>query len=80
MFNNKFFPTKDEAVAFKKEHDGVLIELKPRCHKETRLRFMAEMAVAMDARGEQVDPAKTPFCVAWNEPPFGWEKEGERDA
>lgn len=80
MFNNKFFVTKDEALSFKEERGGgVLIELKPSCHKEIRLRFMAEMAVAMDARGEQVDPAKTPFCVAWNEPPFGWEKEGKDD-
>lgn len=79
MFNNKFFATKDEAMEFKKEHGGVLIELKPRSSKETRLNFMAEMAVATDARGEQVDPAKTPFCVAWNEPPFGWEKEGKDD-
>ena len=75
MFNNKFFQTKDEALAFKEERGGgVLIELKPGSRAETRQRFMVEMAVAMDARGEKVDPAKTPFCVAWNEPPFGWEK------
>lgn len=72
MFNNKFFTTQKEAMEFKKKHGGVLIELKPTSHQATRQRFMAEMAVAMDARGERVDPAKTPFCVAWNEPPFQW--------
>ena len=77
MYNNKFFATREEAKAFQKEHGGVLIALTPRCHKETRLSFMAEMQVAADARGEIVDPAKTPFCVAWNEPPFSWEPKQE---
>ena len=79
MYNNKFFSARDDALAFKKEHGGVLIELTPRGPKATRARFMAEIAVAMDARGERVNPAKTPFCVAWNEPPFTWKKEEETE-
>ena len=67
MYNNRFFETLEEAKAFKKQHGGVLISLSPRSRREKRLDFQAEMAVAWDARGEAVDPERTPHCVAWNE-------------
>lgn len=66
-YNNKFFQTEAEAKAFRKEHGGVLLHCTPRSHSSTKMEFHAEMMVAMDARGEQVDPEKTPYCVAWNE-------------
>jgi len=66
-YNNKFFETKEEAKAFQKQHGGVFYAITPRSRTETKLNFQAEMAVAYDARGERVDPEKTPFCVAWNE-------------
>lgn len=66
-FNNKFFGTKEEAIAFQKQHGGVFYAITPRSRAETKRNFQAEMAVAWDARGERIDPEKTPFCVAWNE-------------
>ena len=66
-YNNRFFTTEAEAKAFRKAHGGHLLHLTPRSRRETRLDFLAEIAVARDARGETVDPARTPFCVAWNE-------------
>lgn len=67
MYNNKFFETEAEAKAFRRDHGGVLLHMTPRSKRETKLDFMAEVAVAMDARGERIDPEKTPYCVAWNE-------------
>lgn len=64
-FNNKFFPTRDEAFAFRKEHGGVVYSNTPR--SKTKGSFQAEVVVAYDARREIVDVKKTPWCVAWNE-------------
>lgn len=64
-YNNRFFATREEAVAFQKEHGGVIYSHKPYSH--TKREFMLEIMVAFDARGEIVDENKTPFCVAWNE-------------
>lgn len=66
-YNNRFFKTEEEAKAFKKEHGGVLLRMTPRSRRETQLNFLAEMAVAYDARGEVVNQFETPYCVAWNE-------------
>ena len=67
-YNNKFFSTEAEAKAFRKQKGyGALMHLTPRSRKETRRDFYAEVAVAWDARREEVDPEKTPWCVAWNE-------------
>lgn len=66
-YNNRFFATKEEALAFRKQHGGRLISLSPKSRKETRMDFQAEMAVAWDARGEVIDKEATPYCVAWNE-------------
>ena len=66
-YNNKFFTTKEEAKAFQKQHGGVFYAITPRSRTETKRNFAAEMAVALDARREAVDPEKTPYCVAWNE-------------
>ena len=65
MYNNRFFATKSEAHEFKKKHGGVLYSVTK--GSRTKSAFLAEMAVALDGRGEIVDPAKTPFCVAWTE-------------
>ena len=65
-YDNKFFSNETQAKAFKKQHGGVLLHVTPRSRAETKLNFQAEMAVAYDARGEIVDPEKTPWCVAWN--------------
>lgn len=67
MYNNRFFKTEAEAKAFRKAHGGTLLHITPRSKRETRLDFMAEMAVAQGARGERIDPEETPYCVAWNE-------------
>ena len=66
-YNNRFFETEAEAKAFKKSHGGVLRHMTKRSKTDTKMDFMAEMVVAMDARGERIDPEKTPYCVAWNE-------------
>lgn len=66
-YNNRFFETRDDAKAFQKEHGGVFLSMTPRSHSSTKMEFHAEMMVALDARGEHVDPEKTPYCVAWNE-------------
>ena len=67
-YNNRFFKTEEEAKAFRKQrHGGVLLHLTPRSRKETKMDFYAEMAVAWDARQEEIDPVVTPWCVAWNE-------------
>ena len=75
MYDNKFFKTVEEAKAYKRENKcgGVLIELKPRCRKNTRRWFEYEMAVAYDARGERVNPEETPVCLAWNIPLYDQE-------
>ena len=67
MYNNRFFATEQEAKTFKKQHGGALLHITPRSRLETRRNFAAEMAIALDARGEIVDKDKTPYCVAWNE-------------
>lgn len=64
-YNNKFFGTKDEAKAFQKEHGGVIYSNIPR--SRTKSNYLVETWVAQDARGETVDPAVTPWVVAWNE-------------
>ena len=64
-YHNKFFKTKGEALFFQKEHGGALYCFAPKSRSKND--FLAEMAVALDARKEVVDPLKTPFCVAWNE-------------
>ena len=67
-YNNKFFTTEAEAKTFKKERGGgVLLKWNPNGRKEKKLDFLAECAVALDARMEAVNPDETPFCVAWNE-------------
>lgn len=66
MYNNKFFATKEEAKDFQKSHGGVLMHYTAQMRKEKKLDFLAEIAVALDARGEVIDKEKTPFCVAWN--------------
>lgn len=64
-YDNKFFATKEEAQDFKRRKKyGRLV-----CFGKTlktRIDFYAEMSVAEDARGEYIDPEKTPYCVAWN--------------
>ena len=67
IYNNRFFATKEEAKSFQRSHGGALLHMTPRSHRDTKLDFAAEMAVARDARGEIVDPITTPYCVAWNE-------------
>lgn len=65
-YNNRFFATREEAKAFQKEHGcGVLYS----CAKRSRTKqdYAVELAVALDARGEVVDPAEKPYVVAWNE-------------
>ena len=64
-YNNRFFSTKDEAKAFQKKHGGAMYSSTPR--SRTKKDFQVEMAVALDARAEVIDPDKTPYCVAWNE-------------
>ena len=67
-YNNRFFKTEEEAKAFKKERGGgVLLKWNPKGRKEKKLDFLAECAVALDARMEAVNPDEKPFCVAWNE-------------
>ena len=67
-YNNRFFETEEEAKAFRKQHKcGAILHLTPRSRSTTKRDFYAEMAVAWDARREEVDPVKTPWCVAWNE-------------
>lgn len=67
-YNNRFFATEEEAKAFRKQNKrGAILHLTPRSRKETRRNFYAEVSVAWDARREEVDPEKTPWCVAWNE-------------
>lgn len=66
MYTNKFFETEAEAKAFRKAHGGVLLSMTPRSHTSTKMEFHAEMLIAQDARGEIIDPEKTPYCVAWN--------------
>lgn len=66
-YNNRFFATREDAMAFKRRHGGHLLAFNPRGHRESKINFYAEMAVAQDARGEIIDPEQTPFCVAWNE-------------
>ena len=72
IYNNHFFKTEAEAKAFKKEHGGVLLKWNPRASFNKKADYLAEVAVAYDARGERIDPSEYPFCVAWNEFP----KEG----
>ena len=69
-YDNMFFETVEDAKSYMRENKckGVLIELKPRCRKNTRYWFEYEMTVALNARGEKVDPAVTPVCLAWNIP------------
>ena len=64
-YNNRFFKTKEEAVAFQKQHGGAIYSNAPR--SRSKMDFHVEMMVALDARHEVVDPSKTPWCVAWNE-------------
>lgn len=67
-YNNRFFKTEEEAKAFRKARKGgVILHLTPRSRRETRRDFYAEMAVAWDARREEIDPNVTPWCIAWNE-------------
>ena len=66
-YNNRFFSTEAEAKAFRKQHGGALLHMTARSKSETKRNFYAEMAVAWDARREEIDPEKTPWCVAWNE-------------
>lgn len=65
-YNNKFFTSREEAKAFQKEHGGVYLRFNPKCH-DSKMDFFAEMAVARDARCEEIDPSVTPYCIAWNE-------------
>jgi len=63
-FNNRFFPSKEAAKAFKKQNKrGKLITYT----EKSRPSFEAEMMVAAQRRGEVVFPDETPYCVAWNE-------------
>ncbi len=64
-YNNKFFATKEEAKAFKKEHGGALYSGLPR--SRTKSDFAAECLIALHYRNERIDLNKTPYCVAWNE-------------
>ena len=64
-FNNKFFATKEEAKEFQKEFGGVMYSYVPR--SRTKHSFDVEWATAWNRRMEVVDPAVTPWCVAWNE-------------
>lgn len=67
-YNNKFFKSETEAKAFKKQRGGgVLLHWNPKGRKENKLSFLAECAVALDARMEPINPDETPWCVAWNE-------------
>ena len=67
-YNNRFFATEEEAKAFRKQRNGgVLLHMTKRSKTETKRNFFAEMAVAWNARQEEIDPEKTPWCVAWNE-------------
>lgn len=64
MYYNKFFKTLPEAKAFQKENGGALYSGTPK--SKTKKEFMAEKAIAFDARMEIVDASVTPYCVAWN--------------
>ena len=66
VYNNKFFETKEEAQKFKKEK-GYGIIYSGAKHSKTKHQFTIETLIAFDARGEVIDPKKTPWCVAWNE-------------
>lgn len=64
MYYNRFFKTLEDARAFQRIHGGVLYSNVPR--SRTKQDYKAEMAVALDARQEVVNPEDTPFVVAWN--------------
>ncbi len=64
MYHNKFFKTLEDARAFQRIHGGALYSNAPR--SRTKQDYKAEMAVALDARQEVVNPEETPFVVAWN--------------
>jgi len=64
MYHNKFFKTLEDARAFQRIHGGALYSNVP--HSRTKQDYKAEMAVALDARQEVVNPEDTPFVVAWN--------------
>ena len=67
-YNNRFFKTEEEAKSFRKQHKcGVILHMTPRSRKETRMNFLTEIAIAWDARQEEIKPEETPWCVAWNE-------------
>ena len=63
---NKFFATEEEAKEFQKIHGGKFLKFNT-LNKEMRLEYIAETAIAWDKRHEEVDVAKTPYCVAWGE-------------
>ncbi|MBR3018506.1 MAG: hypothetical protein IKH57_15750 [Clostridia bacterium] len=65
VYNNKFFETKEEAQAFKKEK-GYGVIYSGTKHSKTRHQFIIETTIALE-RGEVIDSRKTPWCVAWNE-------------
>lgn len=64
-YNNRFFKTKEEAVAFQKQHGGAIYSNAPRSRSKTD--YHVETMVAWDARHEVIDPNLMPWCVAWNE-------------
>ncbi len=64
-YNNRFFPTREDAKAFQREHGGAMYSALPR--SRTKREFQDEIAVALDARNEIVSAIETPWCVAWNE-------------
>lgn len=66
VYNNKFFTTKEEAQKFRREKGYGAIYSGAK-NSKTRHQFTIETLIAFDARGEIIDPKKTPWCVAWNE-------------
>lgn len=62
-YRNKFFKTKEEAIAFQKEHGGALYSNAK--YSKTKMKYMAEALGVAGLNRESIN--KYPFCVAWNE-------------
>ena len=61
---NKFFKTKEEAVAFKKSHGGVMYSgLKG---SRTKSSYRTELCILNPSNYDEY-AAEYPFVVAWNE-------------
>lgn len=63
MYRNRFFKTRDEAEAFKKQHGGALYSNEKYSH--TKQDYMTEAKMVSYRTDEFI--AEHPFCVAWNQ-------------